>query len=205
MSTEVAQQAGQVLIGDRGQDRAERITVGRGRVFQESLAGRGAGCAHQVLVLLIGHVVDAPSQRLTTGRVEGGLQAATVLRLQHLPTDPAEQRLHLLDLDAGDHPIEALAVQVDDPQHVAEASAPNRLVADGFPHVALVELGVADQGDEAARWVALVGTEVGGGVAVRQSGEQRRRRAETHRARREVDRIGVLGPTGIRLQAAEVA
>ena len=50
-------------------------------------------------------------------------------------------------LHAGDDAVEALAVEVDDPDHVAEAL--ERRVGDGLPHVALVELGVADEGDEA--------------------------------------------------------
>ena len=68
----------------------------------------------------------------------------------------------------GDDPVEALAVDVDDPHDVAEAL--QRGVGDGLPDVALVELGVADEGDEAGR---ALRPEVGLDVAAGLAGEQR--------------------------------
>ena len=72
-------------------------------------------------------------------------------------------------------------------------------VGDGLPDVALVELGVADQRDEAA---AGPGAEVGVDVAAGGGGEQRRGRAQADRAGGEVDLVGVLGAGRVGLQAA---
>jgi hypothetical protein len=66
------------------------------------------------------------------------------------------------------------------------------MVRDRLPDASLVELGVADQRDEAAR-IALA--EVRVDVAAYDAGEQRRRRAETDGAR-EVDDVGVRSATG---------
>ena len=49
----------------------------------------------------------------------------------------------------GRDPVEALPVEVHDPQEVAEGG--HRLLEQRLPHVALVELGVADHHDQAAR------------------------------------------------------
>ena len=74
-------------------------------------------------------------------------------------------------------------------------------VGDGLPHVALVELGVPDQRDEAR---ALPGTEVGVDVAAHRGREQRGGRTEPDRPRREVDAIGILRAGRVRLQPAEL-
>ncbi len=69
----------------------------------------------------------------------------------------------------------------------------------------LVQLGVADQGDEAAVRVCLVGAEVGRRVSIGQGREEGRGCSEADRPGREIYRVGVLGATGVGLQAAKVA
>ena len=71
--------------------------------------------------------------------------------------------------------------------HSDVAEPLERGVDDGFPDVALVELGVADQGDEAG---LEVGPEVGVDVAARGRGEQGRDGAEPDRPGREVETSG---------------
>ena len=66
---------------------------------------------------------------------------------KHVPAGAGEEALEAGGLDARNHAVEALAVEVDDPDHVAEAL--DRFFGDGFPDVAFVQLGIADQGDEA--------------------------------------------------------
>jgi hypothetical protein len=93
---------------------------------------------------------------------------------------------------------QALAIDVDDPGHVAQALEGG--VRDGLPHVALVELGVADEGDEARR--ALT-PEVRLDVAAGHGGEERRNRTEAHGAGREVGDVRVLRTRRVGLEAAE--
>src|SRR4029079_18955109 len=110
----------------------------------------------------------------------GGLESAAVLALQHLPAAGLEQRLELGGADTGDNAVEALAIEVDDPEDVAETL--DVILEDGLPDVALVELGVAHQRD-----VALGGdvAEVELGVALDGCREGRRDRPEPDRAGRE--------------------
>ena len=75
-------------------------------------------------------------------------QAAAVLELDHLPAARAEVRLELGGADPGDHAVERLPVQVDDPEHVPEPA--RQRLRERLPDVPLVELGVAEQRDEAA-------------------------------------------------------
>ena len=141
-----------------------------------------------------------PPQRVAAVALEGGLQPAAVLRLDDVPAGVLEELHEPPGLHARDDPVEALAVEVDDPHDVAEAL--ERRVGDRLPDVALVELGVADEGDEAG---VGPGAEVGVDVAAGGRREQRGDRAEADRAGREVEDVGVLGAARVGLQAAELA
>ena len=103
--------------------------------------------------------------------------------------------------DVGHHPVERLPVQVHHPQHLAEPRHPR--VGDRLPDGALVELGVAQQGDLAAarRRLEAVVLE----VAARDRGPDRRGGPDADGARGEVDRVRVLRPARVALQAAEGA
>ncbi len=105
----------------------------------------------------------------------------------------------------GHYAVQALAIQVDDPEYVAELCRRDGRVGDRFPDVALVELGVADQRHVASTRPVVAGAEMRLGVAVGERGEQGRRRAEPDRAGRDIDRVRVLGPARVRLQTVEVA
>ena len=104
----------------------------------------------------------------------------------------------------GHDPVEALAIEVDDHRHVAEVA--EAVLEDRLPDVALVELGVADEGHEPALRLARDRlAEMEPQVAIGQRREHRGDRTEADRAGREVDRVGVLGPRRVRLQPAELA
>ena len=62
---------------------------------------------------------------------------------------PSKNSISFLIFWSGIDAVEALAVGVDDEHHVAEPL--QRRVGDRLPHVALVELGVTGEGDEAGR------------------------------------------------------
>ena len=98
----------------------------------------------------------------------------------------------------GHDAVEALAIDVDDPQHVAEP--PHDLLAQRLPDVALVQLGVADHHDEAlGRGAAAVIEQIARGQAAERGGD----RAQPHRAGRQIDHARVLAPARIGLQTAE--
>src|SRR4029079_12703552 len=76
------------------------------------------------------------------------LQLAAVLRLDDLPAGGLEIAFDLADADAGDDPVEALAVEVDDHRDVAEAA--EGVLDRRLPDGALVELGIAHERDKPA-------------------------------------------------------
>ena len=137
------------------------------------------------------------------GRVERGRQQVPVLGLDDVPAGAVEELHQLLDLLVGDDAVEALAVRVDDPHHVAEAL--QRRVGDRLPDVALVELGVAGEGDEPGRAPSSRPAEVGLDVPAGRGGEERGDDAEPDGPGGEVEDVGVLGPARVRLQPAELA
>ena len=135
-------------------------------------------------------------------RASTPLQLLAVAQLDHAPAAASEDLVETLEHAVGAGRVEALAVVVDDPPQVADVVL--GALDDGFVDVALVELGIADQRDEAAA-VCLVHPAVGGQIILHQAGEGGDRDAEADRAGREVDRDPVLGPARIALRAAEAA
>ena len=107
--------------------------------------------------------------------------------------------LQVAGSDARHDPVERLPVQVDDPAHLAQAAG--GLLGDRLPDVALVELGVADERDEAR---ARPGAEMGVDVASRKRAEQRRGGAQADAPGREVDTKRVLCAARVGLQPAEL-
>ena len=128
------------------------------------------------------------------------LMRRAVLHGVHVPARRLEHRGEPPGGDVGHDAVERLAVEVDDPQHLAEMG--DDRVDDRLPHGALVELRVADERDLPA---ALRDVEVAGDVAVRERRPDRRGRADADRAGREVRRHRVLQAARIALQAAERA
>src|SRR5207249_11792985 len=82
---------------------------------------------------------------------EHGRRPPAPAQIDHAPAERGERRGHLVSANVGDDPIQALAVDVHDPHDVAESS--KHLFSEGFPDVALVQLGVADH-DYDALWRA---------------------------------------------------
>ena len=190
--TQVGDQRGQLVVGHAGQG---LVHAGRGAVV-EPLPQLLTGQAEQRLVVLVGHVVDPGPQRAAVGLGELGLELAPVLGLGHVPAGRLELAPPVRGADAGHHPVQRLPVEVDHPHHVAQPVRGR--VEDGFPDVALVQFGVAQQGDEPGPGpVAEVRVHVPAG----HRGEQGRDRAETDRPGREVDFVRVLGPGRVGLQA----
>ena len=179
----------------------ERVAVANRERTLERLDDLLVGRREQLLVLLVRHLVDPRSQKLTAGLGERGAQLAPVLQLDHAPARAVEAALERLGADHRHDAVERLAVEVDDPDRLLQPA--RRRVEDRLPDVALVELGVADQRDEAAAGPAELAVVVH--VALHQRTEQRRGGAEPDRPGRVVDGDRILRPARVGLQAAEVA
>ncbi len=147
------------------------------------------------MILLVLHVVDGLTQGRAAGSTESLAQIVAVLQLQDAPATVCEVLLQLIGANAGDDPVETLAVEIDDPEHVADRL--QRILDHRLPDIALVQLGITNQRDEAPRRhiaeVALC-IEVPKGRKVRRNG------AKADRASREIDWIRVLGPAWVGLQ-----
>ncbi len=90
MPAEVAEQRRQFFIRGVGQAFGERVAVGQRRVAHDPIARFGTDEADQVLVFLVGHLVDAFAQGGAAGATKGELEAAAVLGFEYLPADALE-------------------------------------------------------------------------------------------------------------------
>ena len=142
-----------------GQQPLQARLLGRIEIAQESLGHDLLRGPEEALVQPVRHLVDAPPQEISALPRVRLTQPPAVLQLDHVPAVEPEDLLELHRLDDRDDAVEALAVEVDDPEDVPEAA---RLrLDDRLPDVALVELGVAEDGDEAPRpgapsqWVSM--------------------------------------------------
>jgi hypothetical protein len=110
-----------------------------------------------------------------------------------MPAGVGERRRQRIHLDTRHNPVEAMPIEVDHRHDIVQAG--DRRVEQGLPDVALVELGVAEQGDEPRPGRR---PEVGVDVAPGRGGEQWSGRAEPDRSGGEVDRITILGQRRVR-------
>ena len=199
VAAQVADRGAQGGVVERVDERAQVPVVVGGAVSRQAVPQLGVGAAQQPLVLGVGHLVDAGAQRVAAGPGEQLLQQVPVLDRQYLPTGGGEHPLQPGGAEDRDDPVQALPVQVDDPDHLAQLA--DHRVEHGLPAGALVQLGVAEERvlpprpdlSELAR------------VAAGQRTPDRRGRPDPDRARRVVDRVGVLRAARVALQAAERA
>ena len=150
----------------------------------------------QGLVLLIQHAVDAAAQGIPARTGKECLELAAVFGLNHLPAHVLEEPLQAGGPDAGHDTVQALAVEVHDPQQVVNPL--QGVVQECLPDVALVHLGIPHQGDKAPLGQ---GSEMGLGVSVDGGSKGGRHGPEPHRPRRKINTVGILRPAGIGLEA----
>ncbi len=184
-------QRAEVVAAEVAERRQQLAVVEVAGVDLQPLAQLAGGRAQQPLVLLVRHLVDPLAQ------LGPGGEPRAVLDHHAVPAGRLEHRLQPPGRDVRHDAVERLAVEVDDPHHLAELA--HHRVRDRLPARALVELGVPDQRDLAA---ADRDVEVAGGVAVRDRAPDRRGGAEPDRAGRVVDRVRVLRPRRVGLQPA---
>src|SRR5262249_1434467 len=130
------------------------------------------------------------------------LQQRAIFEDDDIPAEGLKQRLEPRPQALADHRVEALAVVIDDPPAIAQALLP--AFEDRLEDVAFVELGAADEGDHAALGLLQTPT-MRAHIVLHERGKQRLRHAEAHRARGEVDVVGVLAARGIALRALVAA
>ena len=214
VAAEVGHQALQRGVVVRIDERSE-VGLGAGgvrrAVVEEGGAPRGAAGEGERRILGVIAIVDPPAEGVAAGALEGGAHLLAELEREHLPAVEAEhavddaRRLVLHDL------VEGLAVVVDDEPVRSHVELPR--LEKSLEHVALVELGVADDRDVAPwalgghgsagprLWRQPLASEVG----LREARERGERGAEADRARRDVHLWVVLGARRVRLHAAERA
>jgi hypothetical protein len=193
---EVAQGGPQLVVRQLADQLGELATT-PGHALAQLIRPR----PQQPLVLLVGHAVDAPAQLAAAGSLEQLLQPAAVLHRDCLPARRLEHVGPAVEGDVGHHAVERLAVEVDDPQHLAELR--DARVGHRLPDGALVQLGVSDQRDLASHRGRA--EPVGLQVAPSEGAPDRRRGPDADRAGGVVDRIWVLGAAGVALKSAEGA
>ena len=198
VAAEVAHRRAQLGVGQLHHEPRE-LGVGRRGEHRQPLAQFLWRRAQKPLVLLVGHLVDAPAQLLAAGQLEQRAEPRAVLDRDGLPAGGVEHVRPAPERDVGHHAIERLAVEVDHPQDLAELG--HARVGDRLPDGPLVELGVSHQCDLAAHRRSLEAVVLQ--VAAGERAPDRRGGADPHGAGRVVDGIGVLGPARIALQPAE--
>src|SRR5262249_23751372 len=168
--------------------RRERLAYGAGRHAQ------------QVVIFAAGHRLEPAAEAVTTRTAEDAFEAATPPQLADAPAMRDKQILELARANIRHDSIQALTIDVDDPQHVTQSV--EWFFGQGFPHVALVELGVAHHRNEALR--SALGAVID--EKARCEGTERcHDGAQSHRARGEIHDVRILAPARIRLQTTELA
>ena len=200
VTAKIANQSRQrcVLVGL--EDAGKRLAIAGGRVVNDERADLCTALAQQTLVLGVRHAIDAALQRLATRQGEGFAEARTVLDDLDLPTVIAEDVGKFLRAHTGNHAVEALTIEIDDPGQLPESACGR--IGQCLPDVALIQLGIAEERHEPTAGRDI---EVCTHVAVDDTGEERCSGTKTNRPSREIDRIGVLRARGIGLQATKIA
>ena len=198
VAADVADQRAERLVGgarEKSIERGVRIAVARG---DQRLSHRSRGQPEERVVLGIGHRLEPRPQPLAAGPRKARAEPRAPAQLDDVPPGGGEPRAELAPPRVGNDAVEALAVHVHDPQQVAQVG--ERVLEQRFPDVPLVELGVAEHGDEAPR---VRHATVIRQVTCGQRSEGGHHPAEPHRARREIHDLRVLAATRIRLEPAK--
>ena len=149
MAAHVADQRLKRLVRAVREEPVERdvgLALARG---DQRLPHRGRGQADERVVLGIGHGLEPRPETLAAGPGEGRVKPRAPAQLDDVPARGGEPRAELAPPRIGDDAVEALPIHVHDPQEIAQLG--ERVLEQRLPHVALVELRVAEHGDEAPR------------------------------------------------------
>ena len=142
VTTEVGDQRRQLLIA---------VSVGKSdhrrvRLTTQLCPDLGRAEPEECLVCLVRHGIDVGPECVSVGFRERRRQPRAVLGFGDMPPGIGEEPLQPLRGDVGYDPIQALPVEVDDHGEIGQALGGR--IGDRLPHVALVELGIADDREE---------------------------------------------------------
>jgi hypothetical protein len=200
LATEIVHQGVQFLVAAlREQSRDVALIA---KVVHQAFPPRGAALIGERGVVRIRTGLDPGLQRFCRRAPRRRPAAGAVTQHNDAPAESLEDRLDLFPEAFMHHPIEALAVIVDDPPGVAQLMLPAFLKA--FIDIALVQLRIADEGDHAAKGT-LFRPVLCSEIVLHDRGERRLRHAKADGARGEVHIVHVLGAAGIGLRAAIAA
>ena len=162
MAAEVGEQRRQGVIVISAQERRGVVT----ELAVEPLPPRRAALVMKRGQLGVGQRLEPALERGMVG--EHAAELLAIAQLDHAPAAAFEDFVETLEHAVGAGRVEALAVVVDDPPQVPDVVL--GALDDRFVDVALVELGIADQRDEAAA-VGFVHPAVRGQIILHQAGE----------------------------------
>ena len=158
VAAEVGHEASEFVVAEGVDDGADAGFAAE--VSEEGLAPGGAALEGDGGVEAVGAVVDPEAEGFAAVAGEGGLELAAVFDCDDVPAHVLEQAFDAAEQAVGDDAVEALAVVVDDPPDVADVVFP--AFEEGFVDVALVQFGVAGDGDLAAGGECCGGAFAGG-------------------------------------------
>ena len=147
MAAEVAHQRRKLVVA-AALDQSRKIAL-IAQLVGEPLAPSCAAAEGQCRVELVRARLDPYAQPLATRFVKGGLLQAAMTQHNNVPAEVAEHCLELGPQSFAHHRIEALTIVVHHPPGVAQPVLP--AFQQGLEDVALVHLGVADQGNHLAQ------------------------------------------------------
>ena len=146
MAAEVRHQPPELLVGALVDQPRHRTLVAE--IVEEALAPCRAALEGQRRVELVRAAVDPGAEPVAAGLGEGLRHQRPVFEGHHLPAEGAEDRLEAVVEALADDGVEALPVVVDDPPRIAQTLLPP--LEQRLEDIALVHLGVADEGDHPA-------------------------------------------------------
>ncbi len=142
VAAEIGHQRGQGRVVVAVEERADAGVAAEVALQMRPPGGTALEAQGGVEVVRAG--VDPVAQRLAAGPCERLLQLLAVLDRDHPPADGGEELLDLGEQQLRHDPVQALPVVVDHPPDIADVVLP--ALEQGLVDVALVELGVADDG-----------------------------------------------------------
>ncbi len=197
---EVGHQPPELVVGALFDQGRERALIAQ--IIHQPLAPGSTTLEGQRGIELVGAGVDPVAQLVAAGLGEGFFEQRAVFQRHDIPAEGAKQRLEPGIEPLADDGVEALAVVIDDPPGIANTLFP--ALQQCLEDVALIHLGIADEGDHAP-FPAILRPAMRLHVILHDAGKQCLCHAEPDGAGGEVDVIGVLGARGIGLRPLEAA
>ena len=195
MPTQVGQQGVQIAIVIFVEQLRDPLRIAQ--ITPQLLAPRRSTLKNQGRVERIRAIVEPLLQGSSTRIFEGFFESLAVLQDVDVPIDQLKHLADAFNELILDHDVQALTVVINHPPHVAQVLLPT------FEHrlenTALVQLGIAYDGNHPTRPVTRVAPSFQCEIVLNERSKNGHRHAEAHRACRDVHLIGVLGARRVSL------